>query len=630
LQQPEEAMGRTSLKTAFALLFLAAISILQIAAGPFAETKNWFTCVDVGNGMEKCTISSPPKAPEEFVRETANLPEPDKTAGINSLAVPAFDWVMGCSATSGSMIAAYYDRNGYSNMYTGPANGGVMPMDNSVWSTWNDGFATYGQCPLTASRNGLDGRSTRGSMEDYWVQYNSAATDPWIINGWTQHAWGDAIADYMKTSESAYGNIDGTTTFYFNSSSAAPLTCADLEGSGHAPYDGTYGIKLFYGARGYTVTDCYSQATDNVIAGGFSFSQFQAEIDAGRPVLINLQGHTIVGVGYDTAGNTVYLNDTWDRSTHTMTWGGSYAGRATRSVSIVHLAVPTPPGAFGKIFPPHTMVLNTSPSLVWGTSSDATNYEYCFDTSNNDACDGSWISAGFTTGVSLSGLTNNATYYWQVRATKIGGTTYADGGAWWSFTSRNQTFADVPIDHALWVYIEAFYNAGITTGCGVSPLIYCPEQPVTRASMTVFLLRAKYGSSYTPPAATHTFADLPVAGKEWQEAWVDQFYLEGITSGCGTGPLIYCPENPVTRAAMAVFILRAKYGSSYTPPATSHFFADLPVAGKEWMEPWVDELYREGITTGCGTGPLIYCPETAVKRQAMAAFIVRAFDLPMP
>ena len=156
------------------------------------------------------------------------------------------------------------------------------------------------------------------------------------------------------------------------------------------------------------------------------------------------------------------------------------------------------------------------------------------------------------------------------------------------------------------------------------------SESVTRASMAVFLLRAKYGSGYTPPPATHTFADLPVAGKEWQEAWVDQFYLEGITTGCGTGPLIYCPENPVTRAAMAVFILRTLEGPSYTPPAASHFFADMPVAGKEWMEPWVDELYRRGITTGCGTGPLIFCPETAVKRQAMAAFIVRAFNLPLP
>jgi hypothetical protein len=300
-----------------------------------------------------------------------------------------------------------------------------------------------------------------------------------------------------------------------------------------------------------------------------------------------------------------------------------------RTVTVNYVVIPLP-GPFGKTAPTSGSFVTTSPTLSWGASSGAASYEYCYDATNNNVCDTSWISTGGSTSVGLSGLSNNDTYYWQVRAVNGGGTTEADGGAWRSFTARNQTFADVPIDHSLWQYIEAFYNAGITTGCGVSPLIYCPEQPVTRAAMAVFLLRAKYGSGYTPPAASHFFSDLPVVGKEWMEPWVDQLYREGITGGCGTGPLIYCPENPTTRAAMAVFILRALYGSSYTPPAASHFFADLPVAGKEWMEPWVDQLYREGITTGCGTGPLIYCPETAVKRQAMAAFIVRAFNLPLP
>jgi hypothetical protein len=80
---------------------------------------------------------------------------------------------------------------------------------------------------------------------------------------------------------------------------------------------------------------------------------------------------------------------------------------------------------------------------------------------------------------------------------------------------------------------------------------------VTRAAVAVFLLRALEGSSYTPPATVHNFDDMPVTGKEWMEPWVDEFYSRGITTGCGTGPLIYCPENPTTRAAMAVFIDRA-------------------------------------------------------------------------
>ena len=59
--------------------------------------------------------------------------------------------------------------------------------------------------------------------------------------------------------------------------------------------------------------------------------------------MINLNGHTIVGVGYDSSINRVYVHDTWDYSTHYMTWGGSYGGMATLSVSIVNLAAAPPP-----------------------------------------------------------------------------------------------------------------------------------------------------------------------------------------------------------------------------------------------------------------------------------------------
>jgi hypothetical protein len=69
------------------------------------------------------------------------------------------------------------------------------------------------------------------------------------------------------------------------------------------------------------VTDCYNQKTDNN-GGGFTFALFKAEIDAGRPVLLNLEGHSIVGVGYNDSSKTVYIHDTWDYDTHSMTWGG--------------------------------------------------------------------------------------------------------------------------------------------------------------------------------------------------------------------------------------------------------------------------------------------------------------------
>ncbi|MGD0168040.1 MAG: hypothetical protein ABSC51_12265, partial [Gaiellaceae bacterium] len=93
-----------------------------------------------------------------------------------------------------------------------------------------------------------------------------------------------------------------------------------------------------------------------------------------------------------------------------------------------------PPGAFAKTSPANgaTGQPNT-PSLSWGTSSDAASYEYCIDTTNNNACDGSWVSTSAATSASLSGLTLGTTYYWQVQAINAQGTTAADGGSWFSF-----------------------------------------------------------------------------------------------------------------------------------------------------------------------------------------------------
>jgi hypothetical protein len=301
-----------------------------------------------GETIYKIIIDGPPTPPPGYEAERAAVipPEPDGRTATNTLSVPAYDWVFGCSSVSGAMIAGYYDRNGYPNMYAGPANGGVAPMDNSTtyWPNWTDGFGvTYPNLPLAGSHQGVDGRATRGSIDDYWVKSDSAAADPYITGGWTQHAWSDAIGDYMKTSQSAHSNIDGGTTFYLNYS-ATPLTCAQMVSSGSAVHDGTYGRKLFYEARGYTVTDCYTQQTDNQYAGGFSYAQFKAQIDAGRPVMVNIDGHTMVGVGY-LDPSTIYINDTWDHSTHSMPWGGSYSGREMWGVSIVNITGGAPPPA---------------------------------------------------------------------------------------------------------------------------------------------------------------------------------------------------------------------------------------------------------------------------------------------
>ncbi|MEJ5224257.1 MAG: Ig-like domain-containing protein, partial [Anaerolineales bacterium] len=195
-----------------------------------------------------------------------------------------------------------------------------------------------------------------------------------------------------------------------------------------------------------------------------------------------------------------------------------------------------------------------------------------------------------------------------------------------TLTGPGQSFADVPTTYWAWRHIEAIYAAGITTGCGTSPLIYCPGATVTRDQMAVFLLRGIHGAGYTPPdvGSSTGFADVPVT--HWAAAWIKQFAIEGITAGCGGGN--YCPGSPVTREQMAVFLLRAKYGAPYTPPdvGSSTGFADVPVT--HWAAAWIKQLAAEGITTGCGGGN--FCPSTPVSRDQMAVFIQRTFNLPLP
>jgi hypothetical protein len=113
-------------------------------------------------------------------------------------------------------------------------------------------------------------------------------------------------------------------------------------------------------------------------------------------------------------------------------------------------------------------------------------------------------------------------------------------------------FGDVSTDHWAGAWIKQLAADGITSGCGGGN--YCPEASVTRAQMAVFLLKAKYGASYNPPAVGSStgFGDVPT--DHWAAAWIKQLVAEGITAGCGNGN--YCPEQPVTRAQMAVFLVK--------------------------------------------------------------------------
>jgi len=185
------------------------------------------------------------------------------------------------------------------------------------------------------------------------------------------------------------------------------------------------------------------------------------------------------------------------------------------------------------------------------------------------------------------------------------------------------TFLDVSYSHSAWREIEAIENRGVTTGCGGG--LYCPSDPVSRAQMAVFLLRARDGGGYVPPACTTPrFSDVPCSLQF--AAFINELARRGITAGCGNGT-VYCPTASTTRAQMALFLLRTIEGSGYSPPpCTAPMFADVPCSHP--FAAWINEAARRGITTGCGGGN--FCPAAVVTRAQMAIFLVRGFGLPTP
>jgi len=116
------------------------------------------------------------------------------------------------------------------------------------------------------------------------------------------------------------------------------------------------------------------------------------------------------------------------------------------------------------------------------------------------------------------------------------------------------------------------------------------------------------------------FRDVPAT--YWSNSYIERLYNAGVTGGCSTNPLNYCPENTVTRAQMAVFLLKGIHGSSYLPPAVGSDtgFRDVPVGS--FADAWIKQLATEGITSGCGNG--YYCPDVTVTRAQMAVFLLKA------
>ena len=182
-----------------------------------------------------------------------------------------------------------------------------------------------------------------------------------------------------------------------------------------------------------------------------------------------------------------------------------------------------------------------------------------------------------------------------------------------------QSFTDVPNTNPFYRFIETLLHHNITGGCGGTN--YCPTQATTRDQMAVFVLVAKEGTGYAPPACgTPMFNDVPANNPFCR--FIEELARRGVVTGCGGGN--YCPTQPVTREQMAVFVLRT-LDPLLSPPGCvpPNLYADVPETSPFCR--WIEELTNRAVVSGCGGGN--YCPTNPVTREQMGVFIGVSFSL---
>lgn len=207
--------------------------------------------------------------------------------------VPDYQWVVGCFGTAGGNLMGFWDRHGFPDFYTGLTANGVAPLDSF--------FDNWGIRSLWASQAGVDGRPTDrpGHVDDYFVNYASAAPDPYIVLGRPEHE-PDCLGDFIGLDQDKWknlggecdGNIDGYSFVYWDASGERRVNFTPGPEAGLPAIDIQSGLRAWTTYRGFTA-EVFTQLSDfnpDVPSGkGFTFEDLKDEIDAGYPVLMFLQ-----------------------------------------------------------------------------------------------------------------------------------------------------------------------------------------------------------------------------------------------------------------------------------------------------------------------------------------------------
>lgn len=143
--------------------------------------------------------------------------------------------------------------------------------------------------------------------------------------------------------------------------------------------------------------------------------------------------------------------------------------------------------------------------------------------------------------------------------------------------------------------------------------LYDPDNAKTRTAV---------GTAWINYVDPPIFADVGI--DHWARDYIEGLYNAGFVVGCSLSPRLYCPAGILIRAESSVFVLRGQYGAipdpPYPPPGTPTF---VDVAPSYWGYGWIESLWTDRYTAGCGTSPMIFCPLRQHTRAEGSVFFLR-------
>lgn len=195
---------------------------------------------------------------------------------------------------------------------------------------------------------------------------------------------------------------------------------------------------------------------------------------------------------------------------------------------------------------------------------------------------------------------------------------------------QGKQYTDVSSD----VQVPGKLNAlAIALNCMRGATYFCPNQTITRAEAAEFFVKAIHGAQGQPPpppsGQAPTFTDVSPSHPLY--AYIEDFYKRGFTSGCGNN--MFCPNNPLSRAELAVFLAKAL---NIIPPVTAtQTYQDVPATF--WAHRYIEEATARKLMGQCsvsrfgGTGyiptnQMWFCPTENATRQEVAEALSGAYS----